>query len=147
MTRLEQRLAALEARAAEFGEQTTGSGGARTAGRGRGGAAAVRDRAEAHRRASSPERAAAQRGPGGGIGQRVWAARTEALAMAVDEPGAGASRLAGGSHGVLGTLSGLVEVDPGFEALSRRRRRRSPPTWPMASSPDVSWTVWPLLGG
>ena len=46
----------------------------------------------------------------------AWAARTEALALALDDArqAAGAARLAG-LTGVLGTLRDLVEVDPGWE--------------------------------
>jgi chromosome segregation protein len=49
--------------------------------------------------------------------QQVWTARADALAEAVAEAAGtmAADRLAGGP-GVLGPLSGLVEVDPGWEA-------------------------------
>src|SRR5690606_16437565 len=49
--------------------------------------------------------------------RHTWAARAEALALALDQARAraGAERLAG-VEGVVGTLLDLLEVDPGWEA-------------------------------
>ncbi|CAA9235394.1 MAG: Chromosome partition protein smc [uncultured Acidimicrobiales bacterium] len=118
MARLQDRLVSLEALTATLDGQATDkraeveglAGQERTA-------VAEADRADAHRadalarleaaKAESRETAAAQ---------RVWAARVDALALALaDSAGtAGADRLAG-VDGVLGPLAELVDVDRGWE--------------------------------
>ena len=118
MARLEARLATLEAQAtaleaeadqrrAEADEATvkerTAVAEAETADEERTDAVARLEAA----RAEAREAAAAE---------RVWTARAEALTLALAESAgtAGADKLAGGP-GVLGTLTELVEVDPGWE--------------------------------
>jgi chromosome segregation protein len=118
MARLEARLVALEAQAAEFDDQTTRrraeADGVTVAERE---AVAEAEESEAARaaavsllesaRAEARETASAE---------RVWTARAEALAMALASSAgaAGADQLAG-EAGVLGPLAALVEVDKGWE--------------------------------
>jgi chromosome segregation protein len=118
MARLEARLVALEAQAAEFDDQATrrraevdgvtveerdAVAGAEAAESARTDAVARLEAARAEARDTASA-------------EKVWSARTEALAMALAESAgsAGAGRLAG-EAGVLGPLAGLVEVDPGWE--------------------------------
>lgn len=74
-------------------------------------AGSARERAEVARRDADEARRRAD------ADQHAWAARADALALALDEARAraGAERLAG-VEGVLGTLLDLVEVHPGWEA-------------------------------
>ena len=119
MARLEARLVALEAQAAEFDAQATGRraevDGVTVEERA---AVAEAEAAEAARRRS---RRPGWRRPGPrpretASAEQVWAARAEALALALAESAgsAGADRLAGVA-GVLGPLAELVEVDKGWE--------------------------------
>jgi len=118
MARLEARLVALEAQAAEFDAQVTGRraevDGATVEERAAVAAAEVAEAARTETaacletaRAEARETASAE---------KVWTARAEALAMALAESAgeAGAGRLAA-EAGVLGPLVELVEVDPGWE--------------------------------
>ncbi|HVL06607.1 MAG TPA: chromosome segregation protein SMC [Acidimicrobiales bacterium] len=118
MARLEARLVALEAQAAEFDAQVTGRraevDGATVEERAAVAGAEVAEEARTETaarletaRAEARETASAE---------KVWTARAEALAMALAESAgeAGAVRLAG-EAGVLGPLVELVEVDPGWE--------------------------------
>ncbi len=118
MARLETRLVALEAQAAEFDDQATRrraeADGVTVAERE---AVAEAEEAEAARaaavsqmesvRAEARETASAE---------RVWTARAEALAMALaSSAGSAAADQLAGESGVLGTLAALVEVDKGWE--------------------------------
>ena len=80
--------------------------------------AAARDGAEAERRSAAATLAAAEAEAREAVaGHRTWVARTEALAMAVDEArGRGDTDRLAGVDGVLGPLLDLVDVEPGFEA-------------------------------
>jgi chromosome segregation protein len=96
--RLRQEIAGAESRVGPLTDDLAGAESARTA------ADAALAGAEAALRTADAER-------------HSWAARADALALALDEARAraGAERLVG-IDGVLGTLLDLVDVDPGWEA-------------------------------
>src|SRR5207253_517581 len=82
------------------------------------GLAAARDQAEAARRTAATVLAGAETEVREATaGYRAWAARAEALALAVAEArGTGDTDRLAGAAGVLGPLLDLVDVEPGFEA-------------------------------
>jgi chromosome segregation protein len=96
--RLREEIAGAEAAIGPLGDEVTAADGARQA------AESALAAAEAALRAADAER-------------HSWAARADALALALDQARAraGAERLAG-IEGVVGTLLDLVEVDEGWEA-------------------------------
>ena len=110
---LRAKLERLDAEAAEGGERAGGQDDE---------AALVATVAAAAERRAAAEAAAhdAERRRDDAQAERhTWAARTEALAMALDEARAraGAERLSS-VEGVVGTLLDLVDVDPGWEAAA-----------------------------
>ncbi len=119
LARLEHRLSGLDERAAALAHEAHRVSGelARLA------AAeselmAVREQADADRRAAAAALVASEGAAREATaGHRTWAARAEALAMAVDETrGKGDTDRLAGVEGVVGTLLDLVDVQAGFEA-------------------------------
>ena len=118
VSRLQVRLGALEAQAAEFDAQVTGRraevDGLTVQERTAVAAAEAADveRLQAVARLDSARTEARE----ATSAENVWSARADALAMALAESAgsAGVDRLAG-EPGVLGPLAALVEVDPGWE--------------------------------
>src|SRR5918997_3177140 len=82
-------------------------------------AAAVDAARQARAEADAAAQAAEQRRDAAQAERHTWAARTDALAMALDEARsrAGAERLSS-VEGVVGTLLDLVDIDPGWEAAA-----------------------------
>jgi len=107
---LREKLARLDAEAAEAGDRLAGLDDEAAL-------VASLDAARAAREAAEPVAAEAESGRDTAEAERHrWAARSDALALALDEARAraGAERLAG-VDGVVGTLLDLVDVDPGWE--------------------------------
>jgi len=82
-------------------------------------AAAVDDARRIRAAADAAAQATEQRRDAAQAERHTWSARTEALAMALDEARsrAGAERLSA-VEGVVGTLLDLVDIDPGWEAAA-----------------------------
>jgi chromosome segregation protein len=119
LARLEHRLSGLDARAATLGGEAdrVSLELARLAGA-ESELVAVREQADADRRVAAAALAAAESAAReAAAGHHTWAARAEALAMAVDESrGTGDTDRLAGVDGVVGTLLDLVDIDAGFEA-------------------------------
>jgi chromosome segregation protein len=108
---LRDRLARLDAEAAEASAEIEGLGDESAL------AAAVEATGRAREAAEAAAEAAEQRRDAAQAEHHTWKARTDALGLALDEARAraGAERLVG-VDGVVGTLLDLVDVDPGWEA-------------------------------
>jgi chromosome segregation protein len=110
---LRAKLARLDAEAARASEQIGGRADEPAL------AAAVETAAARRAAAEAAARSAEQRRDDAQAERHAWAARVDALAMALDQARAraGAERLSG-VEGVVGTLLELVEIDPGWEAAA-----------------------------